>query len=434
MHIVIIGKFPPIQGGVSTQTYWTAQELAKSGHDVHVVTNANEVEPGLRNFFWENDSSTLAHDYGIGSVYFHATADLHAQSFVPWANPFGSKLFGLAISIIEKYGCDLLIGWYFEPYGLTAAQVGHMYHKPVIIVHAGSDLGRLTKHPDLVKSYEWMLSEARVVLTDGRKSTGSILDHLKVSKKKRVTLRAGRIPRIYSDRSEPINISDLLPKLPEWYHTYSIPREVIEGIVRLNRKEIDYSLPIIGVYGKVGEIKGNYELLEALEFLARRGLNFNFISLSGSNAPRLEKYYRVLLKKKNLAKRTWVLPTIAPWRIPSFLNLCNIICFLEREFPISFHTPRIPREVLAAGSCLICSKEIVEKQWFKESLVDGKNYVLIPDPKDISYLANCIKVLLLDKQLTYIIGKHGHMLSRFIEGEYAQSDPIVSLINQYNLK
>lgn len=429
MHIVIIGKYPPIQGGVSSTTYWTAQELAKNGHNVHIVTNANEVEQGLRCFFWGGDTNQLCCRYDIGSVDVHTTTGLRRHSYIPWTDPFGSKLFGLGISIIEKYGCDLLIGWYFEPYGLIASQLGHIYDKPVIIVHAGSDLARLTKHPDLIKSYEWMLSQANVLLTRGTKSTAFILDHLKVSKKKRIILPRERLPRIFLDHVEPLDIHDLLPRLLEWYRSYPINRKIIENIISLNEKKVDYNIPIIGIYGKVAELKGTYKLLEALEMLASRGLNFNFICVSGSNNSQIEKYYRAILKKKELAKRTWVLPIIAPWRIPSFLSLCNIICFLEHDFPISFHGPRIPREVLASGSCLVCSKEIVEKQLFKESLVDGKNFILIPDPKDITDLAHRIENLLLQNQQADIIGKHGRMLSKFIEEEYVEIDPIADLIN-----
>ena len=42
MRICIIGKFPPIQGGVAVRTYWVAHDLAARGHEVHVVTNAKE--------------------------------------------------------------------------------------------------------------------------------------------------------------------------------------------------------------------------------------------------------------------------------------------------------------------------------------------------------------------------------------------------------
>ena len=44
MRICILGKFPPIEGGVSHQTHLAAHELARRGHDVAVVTNAAQVE------------------------------------------------------------------------------------------------------------------------------------------------------------------------------------------------------------------------------------------------------------------------------------------------------------------------------------------------------------------------------------------------------
>ncbi len=128
---------------------------------------------------------------------------------------------------------------------------------------------------------------------------------------------------------------------------------------------------------------GSYYLIEALDRVSSQGLRFNFLSIAGSNARSLERYYETILDRRKLRDQTWILPMLASWRIPSFLRFCNVICVLERNFPVSFHAPRIPREVLAAGSCLLCSKEIIEKQRFKESMVDGKNFVLIRDPRDV---------------------------------------------------
>jgi hypothetical protein len=47
MKICLVGKYPPIQGGVSARTYSYAHALARKGHQVHVVTNAKEVRPSL---------------------------------------------------------------------------------------------------------------------------------------------------------------------------------------------------------------------------------------------------------------------------------------------------------------------------------------------------------------------------------------------------
>ena len=90
MRICIIGKFPPIQGGVSAQTYWSAHALARRGHDVHVVTNAKEaVAPyrmhdaggglgSLRGHLWRRFGERAMDRPGrsIASAYTRSTARL----------------------------------------------------------------------------------------------------------------------------------------------------------------------------------------------------------------------------------------------------------------------------------------------------------------------------------------------------------------------
>ena len=55
MKICMISKYPPIEGGVSSKTYWTAKALGERGHEVHIVTNALEVEEEYREGIDIND-------------------------------------------------------------------------------------------------------------------------------------------------------------------------------------------------------------------------------------------------------------------------------------------------------------------------------------------------------------------------------------------
>ena len=64
MRICVIGKYPPIQGGVSARNYHMAHELAKRGHQVHVVTNAREVELPWRLLMRQEDWDRCEADYG----------------------------------------------------------------------------------------------------------------------------------------------------------------------------------------------------------------------------------------------------------------------------------------------------------------------------------------------------------------------------------
>jgi hypothetical protein len=67
------------------------------------------------------------------------------------------------------------------------------------------------------------------------------------------------------------------------------------------------------------------------------------------------------------------------WRVPSFIRSCTAICVLERVFPITIHSPMVPREVLACGGCLVVSGEIAQKQPYQ--LVDGETVLVVPNPK-----------------------------------------------------
>src|SRR5262245_54431510 len=117
MRVMCISKFPPIQGGVSTACFWSSVEACTSNHYVSVVTNAQETSFGFRQFFDEKDRSKLYNDHANLKIY--NTTDLECGSYVPWANPFASKLLGLSHTVASHFDPAVIIGWYLEPYGLV---------------------------------------------------------------------------------------------------------------------------------------------------------------------------------------------------------------------------------------------------------------------------------------------------------------------------
>ena len=72
LRICIIGKYPPIQGGVAMRTYWRAHGLAALGHEVHVVTNAKEAVAPYRVLMraddWARCSRRVRHRFGDGAL------------------------------------------------------------------------------------------------------------------------------------------------------------------------------------------------------------------------------------------------------------------------------------------------------------------------------------------------------------------------------
>lgn len=136
----------------------------------------------------------------------------------------------------------------------------------------------------------------------------------------------------------------------------------------------------------------------------------------------LQRYYEAILASPALAARSWILPPVGPWRVPSFLRRCDAVCFLERDFPIPFHGPLIPREVLASGACLVCSAQIAAQPFYRGNLVDDRNAVIIVDPRDHAALASRLGMLIGNRDHTWAIGRQGQLLARFWDEELDDFD------------
>lgn len=410
MRILLIGKFPPIEGGVSGHTFWLARALASQGHIVDVVTNADECEPTLTQLLYGNDSCWLQCPAGSSALRIHQTIRVQPASFIPFAEPFVSKLFGLSLSVLEEHGCDVILGWYFEPYGVVAGLVGQATGRPFVVRHAGSDLGRLALHPQLAATYQWTLRNAAgLIVTNERQ----IKDRFGPLVRPRVPIFRSSLPDVFFAASQPLDIAELLVASSRWFASTGLPTDLIERIEHLDAKPFAGDVFTIGIYGKVGASKGSFDLLEALKMLAESGSAFAFLSLSCGRRQILQSYYEAIVSSPALAERSWILPPIGPWRIPAFVRRCDAVCFLERDFPIAFHGPLVPREVLSAGACLICSREVAEKPVYHGNLVDDRNVVIIDDPRDHVALADRLSTLIAERDRTRSIGGQGQLLARF---------------------
>jgi hypothetical protein len=239
-------------------------------------------------------------------------------------------------------------------------------------------------------------------------------------------LRAPSLPHEFSDAGPILDIIEACAACAE-SRTFA---DFWGMTTDLNSSHFEKQLATIGTYGKVATTKQSFALVEALKELAEAGLPFNFVVVTSGTPQILRRYCDAIRDSPLLAKRTWVLPPIAPWRIPDFIRTCDAICFLEHGFPIDFHMPRIPREVLACGVCLVCSSEIALKQVFHRSLVSGKNFVCVDDPTCRTALKAALDSVISDGATRSSISRHGFLLSQVIETSLVEVDPICDLIPQ----
>jgi glycosyltransferase involved in cell wall biosynthesis len=416
MKICLIGKYFPIQGGVSKDTQWLSDVLAQAGFTVHIVTNADEVEPQYRCLNWSPPPFT---GLNTGSIILHSSSRAARRHYIPYGNPFITKLATIATDVIRTYQCDLIYCYYLEPYAMAGYLASQWTGVPYGIRHAGSDIGSLFQSPELQTAYrQIMLAADYVVATP---ATFRRFLHLGVEKDRLYLPSRSSLPTAYfSPDTAPLDVNAFLA----WMNETCSHDPYYAVFRRFSSKSFDPSVPTIGIYGKIGQTKGSFDLLQALARLHSQGKMFNFLALTQGNAQILADF-AAGIEDNGLSEVTWLLPFLPHWNVPQFLRACTAVCFLERDFPIPIHTPLIPREVFACGTCLLLSHEIAEKQSYRQKLQHGSNVFLV-DPHDHDALAELLERVIQNPIASRDVGQKGyHEISLVMEdfSRYAHEWP-----------
>jgi glycosyltransferase involved in cell wall biosynthesis len=377
----MISKYPPIEGGVSSQTYWLAKALGERGHEVHIVTNAQEVEEEYR-----EDIENEIDQYQPPNVYVHSTDPSPSAnpSHIPFSKAYCEKLANLAIEVIEKHDIQIIDSWYLLPYAVSGFLAKTITHKPQIIRHAGSDINRLFASPYLKTLFKSILgrSDAIVTYSDSKE----IFLNLGIPESKLfLNQRVAVDTTAFNPEVEPIDLSTYTDKDTK-------------------------NLPIITYIGKItyhSETKGIYELLEACQ-----GIKDDFLLLFVGDGKELKKFQEAVGEKR-LENQTLFLNFVPPWKVPSIIKRSTCVVLPEQDFPISNHTPSIPKEVMATGKCLLLSRELYQKGVYK-GLVDGEN-ILIIDPQNIKQFRSTLEKIIKNPRIAERIGQEARRLSELTE-------------------
>jgi glycosyltransferase involved in cell wall biosynthesis len=403
VRICIIGKYPPIQGGVSARTYWSAHGLAARGHEVHVVTNAKEARPPFRMHMRVQDWERCAGNYGIGSVTVHWTDPVdRSQSYIPMASPFVSKLAAIAARVHAEHPFDVVFSFYMEPYGIAGHLAAQMTGVPHVVRMAGSDAGRLWHHPQLEALYDHVLRSAELVIVRGTVAERAIAHGVAAE---RIAPDGGF--SVSEDLFNPAGAALDLAALRIEVGADPVLRDLLWGRFQGDR-------PYFGVCGKLGEQKGTFALLAAMHRLKRAGIDVGLVALA-HGPPGVEDAFRERARELGLVGRILQIPFLPHWRMPEFLRGCLAVCCLEQDFPIVFHSPIIPREVLLCGSCLVASTELIRKLPGHERLPDGYGCVAIEDVNDVEALSERLAAIVADPGPAAAMGERGREFARELQ-------------------
>ena len=416
MRICIIGKFPPIQGGVSARTYWGAHDLAARGHEVHVVTNAKEVRPPFRMHMRRQDwkRCEAAHE-PTGSVTVHWTDPVdNSQFYIPLASAFVSKLAATAARVHSERPFDVVYSHYLEPYGVAGHLTAEIARVPHVVRMAGSDAGRLWRHPQLEALYDHVLRSATTVIATGAVA-GRAIKH---------GVRPERIAAVGGF------------ELPEDLFRPDGPVLDLAGLRReIEDPELRDSLwggfagelPYFGVYGKLGETKGSFALLAAIRQLKQAGIEVGLAAMA-HGWPALEGKFRARAEELSIADRILQIPFLPHWRVPEFLRSCLAVCCLEQDFPIAFHAPVVAREVLMCGTCLVGSTEVIRKLPDYERVPDGYGCVAIEDVQDVEALSARLAAIASDPEPIASVAARGRAFARAAHVDESAPDRLERLL------
>ena len=153
MRILLLGKFPPAQGGISAKTYWLARTLAATGISFDIITIAPPsyrtaapatAPPDLRQRICEAEAS-------------------------PWFLPGGDlcteHVITEALVLAAERAPDAIEANYLAPFGIAALVAARLLGVPLIIRHAGSDIAKLLDWPPARGALRALLGAANLVLT-----------------------------------------------------------------------------------------------------------------------------------------------------------------------------------------------------------------------------------------------------------------------------
>ena len=416
MKIGIIGKFPPIQGGVSMRTYWNAHRLAAQGHEVHVMTNAMEVSAPYRMFMRPDDWQRCEAAYGAGSVTVHWTEPVDdTQSYIPMASPFITKLAATAARVHWEHSSDVIYSHYLEPYGVAGHLAAEMTGAPHIVRMAGSDSGRLWHHPQFEHLYDHVLRSAEVVI-----ASGAVAERAYERGVDRARIAVGGGFLVPEDLFKPTGPVLDLASLRSEAAADPDTKELLWG-------EFAGEHPYFGVFGKLGEAKGSFSLLAAVQLLNRSGVKVGLVALAQGD-PEDQRRFRTMARELGIADCVLQIPFIPHWRVPEFLRGCLAACCLEQDFSIKHHYPMVTREALLCGTCLVASTEVLRKLPLHQRLPHGYGCVAIENVNDTEKLATHLAAIASEPELARTVGRRGAAYARQMQREWVSPPTLESVV------
>ena len=174
-RIVVISKYPPIEGGIAAKTYWFCRALAGRGHIIHIVTNRIDADPeySVDPYEEELQLENITIHRPLGEIPWHIPNDRHVDM----------ELLDCAIRVAKDIKADIIDTGYLVPYGLIGYLAGRITGIPYLLKHGGSDVNKFMRAGLWDNLFKEVFSHASMVVTDrtNHNTLGKLSDHIRVT-------------------------------------------------------------------------------------------------------------------------------------------------------------------------------------------------------------------------------------------------------------
>ena len=153
MRVLLIGKYPPCQGGIAAKTYWMSRALSKAGVVFDVVT----VVPPRYSCPVPADEARRQRVAAIDPVA--------APWFVPEADLWTERLVAAGLEMAASSPPDLIEVNYLAPFGLAGVVLARQLGVPLLVRHAGSDIAKLLSWAPAARALSMVMESAACVVT-----------------------------------------------------------------------------------------------------------------------------------------------------------------------------------------------------------------------------------------------------------------------------
>ncbi len=335
MRVLLLGKYPPGQGGIAAKTYWLSRALAPRGIRFDVVTI---VPPVYR--------SEAAGELPDTVRLRQLTPDDGPPWFIPGGNLWTERLVSAALELANDESPDLVEANYLAPFAMAAFVVSRLLGAPLLLRHAGSDLAKLVIWPEARWGLTDLLAHADLVAT---------------------TRGDSQLPHRAAAAGTLVELPQYVPD-PGFFGSAGPPPE-------------DHRLLFAGKLNHHWRLKALDTLAAALDLCP----DWRLVAVADGKG---RESFEAELRRWGVAERVSRMPFVAPDVVPALLAEATAVWAVEREGGIPDFS-NLVWEALASGRpCLVAAPAAEHPD--AELLLRSKA-LLVVDPEDPASVAAALE-------------------------------------------